>query len=232
MAENDETTNEAEDLAGYSTTKDLVQAYRASGSEAKKWQTAAEQALTKLQEMAAPNARQDVPQRNGNAYERLAALGVPPEDVREYVAPMIRDAIREEFAPIAEGIQARGKMLTRHKDYNKFEADVHAYVQSDPDLSQSYPKMFAADPVGAMEYALLKYTDSTRKTHRERNNGDSAVEAQIPSGRSGESRRGPDQSGDLQKAYDRYRETGSSRDARAYALQRLHGVIKEDHLNA
>lgn len=228
MAEN-ESTNE--DLAGYENSQQLAQAYRASGQEANKWKTAAEQALAKLQEFTAANQRQEVPQRQ-TAAGRLDALGVPSDDIAEYVTPLVREAIRQEFAPIAEGIQARGKMLTRHKDYNKFEADVHAFIQSDPELVRSYDNTFKADPVTAMEWAFLKFGETSRKGHREKQNGDPATEAQIPSGRSGESRRGPDASGNLQKAFERYRETGSSQDARAYAAQRLHNVIKDDHLNA
>lgn len=229
MAENEQPQNE-EDLAGYASATELARAYRASGAEANKWKTAAEQALAKLEAFSAPNVRQDVPQR-GNAYERLSALGVPPDDIRDFIEPVIRESIRQEFAPIAEGIQARGKMLTRNKDYAKFEADVHAFVQSDPDLSQSYNRMFSADPVGAMEYAFLKFGDSSRKAHREKHNGDTSVEAQIPSGRSGDSRRAPDALGDVQKAYERYRETGSAQDARLYAKARLRGVIKDEFLN-
>jgi hypothetical protein len=132
------------DLAGYPSVDHLVQGYRASSEEAKKWRDRALQL-----EQQAP--RQDIPQRQSNPYDRLRDYGIPPEDLQEAVNMEIKKA----FEPLARGFQARGQVVGKYQDYAKFEADVAQYIGADPELSDRYQRMFNADPAGAMEFAFL-----------------------------------------------------------------------------
>lgn len=224
------------DLAGYPSVEALVAGYRASGGEAKKWREKAEaleQQTQQLYQAMAANPRQPVPQRTTNSpYDRLAEYGVPADAIKEVVATELQNALQ----PLSEGFQARNTLLSRYPDYTKFESDVAAFVQSDPQLNQTYQRMFAADPVGAFEYAFLKFGDSRRRQHSQNGpNGEpvgEAVHASIPTARNGDARRQPSgANADIENAYKRFMETGTSAAAREYAKARLHNVISDEFLN-
>ena len=227
------------DFAGYPSVEALVNAYRASGEEGKKQRTRADLLEQQLQSVVAVNPRQDVPQRNGNGqftsaqspYDQLSEMGVPVDALRQ----AIRAEVGEAFTPIAQGFQARGKLIAQHPDYTKFESDVAAYIQSDPELNQTYTRMFNADPVGAFEYAFLKFGDSRRRQSSTReSNGDTGEDrahAAIPSNRSGDSRQPKSNDDAVSAAYKRFQETGSSSAAREYAKARLKNVISDEFLN-
>lgn len=240
MAENEEAGQEEQDLMGYANTAEMANALRASGTEAKKWKTAAEQAqqaatqaLAQLQALTTVNPRQDVPQRNGY-QSRLEEAGIPPEPIADMAREEARRIFREEFMePMAQQGQARSKLLGRYgQDYVKYESDVYAFIESDPELSRSYNTMVKADPVGAMDYAFLKFGDAQRREHKGRGQrAESSTEAQIPSNRSGESRRNPNGTDDLRNAWEKYRDDPNAGTARQYAKARLRTVIKDEWLN-
>jgi hypothetical protein len=226
------------DLAGYPSVDALVGGYRASGQEAKRL---SEENLRISQErdqfrllaaQAAANPRQDVPQRNGSAnpYDRLAEYGVPSDAIREVITSEIQTA----FQPLQRGFEARNQILARYPDYNKFESDVASYIQSDPALNQTYQRMFTADPVGAFEYAFLKFGEDRRRTHPQGGSGEimgDQAHAQIPNTRTGDARRMDATGDETREAYRKYQQTGSPQDAREYAKLRLRNVISDDFLN-
>ena len=219
------------DLAGYPDANALVQGYRASGEEAKRQKERADRAESMLQQLyqGQENPRQSVKQR-GTPADRLTEFGIPVDALNEYFESKLRDA----FAPISAGLNARTSLQARYPDYNKFEADVAQYVESDPDTKRSYDKMFTADPAGAFEYAFLKFGESRRRNNRAADETSAdAVHASIPGARNGDSRRQPQgQQADVQAAWQQYQKTGSSNDAKAYAKARLHGIVTDEFLNA
>ncbi|HLC20933.1 MAG TPA: hypothetical protein VJM10_02340 [Candidatus Methylomirabilis sp.] len=184
------------DLAGYPNTDELVKGYRSSGEEAKKQKERADRAEAAVQallaQQEAANPRQDVPKRD--PYGRLAEYGVPADAVREAIRMEAREELKEALEPIMRGFQARQTLLGKYKDYAKFESDVATYIQSDPETSQTYNRLFQADPVGAFEYAFLKFGQEARSKRGQKGSGQSteeATEAQIPTARSGDARRIP-----------------------------------------
>lgn len=220
------------DLAGYPTTDALVKGYRESGNEAKRQRERAEAAEHAYQELiqSQANPRPQIPTRSARPEDRLSEFGVPVDALDEYFEARMQKA----FAPIAQGMSARTELLSQYPDYNKFEADVAAFIQSDPKLNQSYQRMFNADPLGAFEYAFLKFGDSRR-----RSGGDypsevpgEASHAQLPGSRNGDAMRQPQGSPNVQRLYEEYQRTGSPNAAREYAKARLHTVITDDFLNA
>lgn len=231
----DETTNAQPlnpDLAGYPSTEALVSGYRNSSEEGKRQRERADklEALLMQSMAAAGSNSRTVPDRRGSTPEdRLTEFGVPVDALEQYVTNRVQKA----FEPIANGMQARGRIVNDHPDYAQFENDVAQFIGSDPELSARYPKMFEADPVGAMEYAFLKFGDSRRRTNPGNGNVTvgNPVDAAIPSSRAGEGRRAPDNSQQLQEAYERFQKSGRSTDAAAYAKLRLRSVIKDDFLN-
>jgi hypothetical protein len=224
------------ELAGYPTTEALVKGYRESGAEAKRWRDRSEE-LERLvadrdlsASQAAENPRGTVKNRSARPEDRLSEYGVPVDALKEYVAGQLQEA----FAPIAQGMTARTEILSRYPDYNKFEADVATFIQSDPKVNQSYQRMFAADPAGAFEYAFLKFGDSRRRSGggEEPDTRQESAQAQIPSGRNGDSQRMPQgNSAEISRAWEQYQRTGTTDDARRYAKARLHNVITDDFLN-
>ena len=221
------------DLMGYPNVEALVAAKRAGDNEAKRLYDDNQKKDALLAQVLtngySPNGRSVPDRRSESPEDRLTQFGVPVDALNEYVG----QAIQKAFAPITNGMNARGKIVSDHPDYVQFESDVAAFIGNDPNLSQSYPKMFEADPAAAMEYAFLKFGDSRRRSSSTRDTvvGNSA-DAAIPSSRAGEGRRVPDGSEALQAAYEKFKKTGRSADAAEYAKLRLHTVIKDSHLNA
>lgn len=227
------------DLAGYPDTERLVAAYRASGDEAKKQRERAEAAERRAAELesrayAPANQRVDIPQRPADPYQQLAEYGVPPEAFRAAVRYEAGGMLQEALQPIAQGFQARNELLGQYPDYQKFESDVASHINSDPELKERYQRMFASDPVGAMDYGFLKFAESRRRQHTNGGNGiqqQQLTEAQIPSGRTGDARRF-DNSGDrAQQLWERYQQTHSQQDAQAFAKARLKMAIPDEFLN-
>ena len=228
------------DLVGYPSVEALASAYRATSGEGKKQRERADLLEQQLRSLVTENPRQTVPQRDSNGrfngsppspYDSLSDVGIPADALRE----AIRMEVRSEFEPLARGFRARGKMVAAHPDYVQFESDVASYVQSDPELNETYNRLFTADPVGAFEYAFLKFGDNRRRVAGETHQG-SAEErshAAIPSSRSGDSRRvSGSQDEVIADAYRRYQETGSPQAAREYAKARLRTVITDEFLGA
>ena len=222
------------DLMGYPNVEALVAAKRAGDAEAKRLFEENRQKDALLAQIAVNgygggNGRQNVPDRRQNSPEdRLTEFGVPVDALGQYVD----QAIQRRFEPLTNGMQARGKLVAAHPDYVQFENDVAQFIATDPELSQKYPKMFEADPEMALEYAFLKFGDSRRRVVAPQGENRPGVgDAAIPSSRAGEGRRLPDTSSKLQELFERYQQTGSSRDAAAYAKERLHSVISDDFLN-
>ena len=221
------------DLAGYPNQEALVNGYRASRVEAGRLKERADRADQLERElatyrMAEANPRQQVPNRS-TPQDRLSELGVPVDALEAFVGEKLQQA----FQPILAGVNARSTVMANYPDYGKFESDVNQFIQSDMQLNQTYQRMFAADPVGAFEYAFLKFGDSRRRGNRNGTSPEEAAHAAIPGGRNGESRRLPESlNSDVQKAWENYQRTGSSVAARDYAKARLRTVIKDDFLNA
>lgn len=218
------------DLAGYPTIEALVAGYRNSSNEGKLQRERADklEQLVQQQLASAENQRRSVPDRSKRPEDRLTDYGVPVDALEE----LVQDRLQKAFAPIQNGLQARGQIASEHPDYLQFENDVAHFIQTSPGMSQRYDKMFATDPAAAMEYAFLKFADSRRSTlPTNGNNGREGIaDASIPSSRSGDGRRAPDQASVVQDAFERWQKTGSARDAEAYAKARLRNVISDDFL--
>lgn len=226
--QNPQNPQQPTDLGGYPSTDELLKAYRASSNEGKR--LAAENAKLSAEKEAiwnAVNQRPDI-QHRSRPEDRLAEYGIPTDAIDEFV----NERVARALAPLSQGFEARNRVLNEYPDYNKFEADVAQFIQTDPDMSQRYAKMFSVDPVGAMELAFLKFGESKRRTApapTPQNAGSS--EAALPMQRSGDARR-VDQtnSQEIEDAWERYKKTGSKADAEAFAHARLHNVVSEEHL--
>lgn len=218
------------DLAGYPSVEALVNGYRESGKEAKKWRELAER---HQREGDPANQRQAIPDRSqATATHRLMDYGIPEDLLDEFVNQRLEKA----FQPIAASMTARSTVLSQYPDFVKFEQDVAQFLESDPRLNETYQRMFNADPAAAMEYAFLKFGDSRRRAGGERQRppeiDQEAAHAAVPGSRSGGGERRPDaQDNDIRRAWEQFQKTGSSRDAEAYAKARLKTVIKDEFLN-
>lgn len=230
LAPNAATGELRSDLAGYPDVPRLVDGYRNSSEEAKRQRERADKAEGLLSQVltTAANPRQSVPDRTARPEDRLTDMGVPVDALKEYVGGLIRS----EFEPIARGIAARGRLVADNPSYVQFEQDVAQFIASEPGMEERYNRMFTADPQGAMEYAFLRFGESRRRAAPEPGNGtrEGLADAQIPGSRAGEGRRAPDPNDRIQAAYERYRQTGSTRDAAEFARARLNTVISEEFL--
>ena len=222
MADENNTQTPAPDFAGYFNSEELVRGYRASSQEAKR--LAAEN--QRLQEQFQQSTqRPDIPNRS-RPEDRLAEFGIPADALNDFVNERVGQALR----PLAEGFQARGRVLNEYPDYQKYEADVANFVNADPDFSQRYARMFSADPVAAMELAFLKFGESKRKgaPPPQAPNAQEMVDASLPGGRAGDSRRNESSDqGEIEEAFKRFQATGLQRDAEAFAKLRIRQAIPD-----
>ena len=227
MADENVNQTPAPDFAGYSSSEELARGYRASSQEAKRL-SQENQRLQEAYQSAAVNQRQDIPNRTSPS-DRLAEFGIPADALNDFVNERVGQALR----PLAEGFQARGRVLNEYPDYQKYEDDVANFINADPDFSQRYARMFSADPVAAMELAFLKFGESKRKSapSPKSPNAQEMADASLPGERTGESRRSvPQNQQDVDSAWKNYQKSGSKADAEAFARARLKDVIKEDFL--
>src|SRR6185295_3325588 len=151
------------DLAGYPDTNSLVNGYRASSEEGKRQRERADKLeglVTQLLSNGAANPRQGVPDRHASPEDRLTEFGVPVDALGDFITTRIGQALQ----PLSDGVQARQTIVGKHPDYVQFEHDVASFIATDPDLAQTYPALFKANPVAAMEYAFLKFGDSRRSS--------------------------------------------------------------------
>ena len=222
MADENVNQTPAPDFAGYSSSEELARGYRASSQEAKR--LAAEN--QRLQEQFQQSTqRPDIPNRT-RPEDRLAEFGIPADALNDFVNERVGQALR----PLAEGFQARGRVLNEYPDYQKYEADVANFVNADPDFSQRYARMFSADPVAAMELAFLKFGESKRKGAPApvAPNAQEMADASLPGGRAGDSRRTEQSAeGEIDEAFRRYQKSGSQQDAEAYAKLRIRQSIPD-----
>jgi len=207
------------DLAGYPSIDALVQGYRNSSQEAQRLTQRVQQMEQAIGQLQQPQARSTRPE------DRLSDLGIPVDALDE----VINERMQRAFAPIARGIGARTQVMAQYPDFVKFENDVNQYIQSDPALQQTYGNMFNADPVGAFEYAFLKFGESRRRAGAQGNGQGDAKEkanAQIPTGRSNETRARQDAGGEdlTAKAWEHFRKTG---DPKPFAKARLRQAIPD-----
>lgn len=220
------------DLAGYPDVPSLVNGYRNSGAEAKRLREEVEKRdalLLQVVQNSAANQRTVPDLRSSTPEERLTEFGVPVDAINDIITAGVNKALQ----PLMRGVNARGKVVSDHPDYVQFEAEVARFIENDSELAQRYPKMFEADPEGAMEYAFLKFGESRRRTSAPPN-GDGREgmhDAAIPTSRAGEGRRAPTEDQAVRDAFERFQKTGSTKDAAAFAKARLRSVIKDDFLN-
>ena len=179
--------------------------------------------------------RQQIPQRASYEQE-LEQAAIPVNALDQYVGERIQRGIHDAFQPLMRGMSARSTMVGEYgEDYNKFEAKMMAYINSDPERQAAYQRTFQADPVVAFDWAFLKYGQSERQNHPTRNGGtrQDEVEAQIPTTRHGDTRRrGRGDESALAEAAQAYRQSPTPANAQAYAKVRLKQAISDDHLNS
>lgn len=228
MPENDG----APDLAGYASPEELAKAYRASSDEGKRQRQRADQLEQRLSAVEQSFTRQSVPQR-ANPADSLSEYGIPVDTLDAFVSERVARGVAKAFEPIARGATARNTIMSEYPDYQKFETDVARYVESDPEMSNTYQRLFEADPAGAMEFAFLKFGEAKRKEHP---NGatkpqtSARAEAQIPSNRAGDARTIAGNAGEelLSRSWDHYQKTG---DPRAFAKARIRQVVSDEFLS-
>lgn len=229
----------AEDYAGRRDLGDLKQAYRASGQEAVRQKERADRAEQLLQQFAA-NQRQDIPQRGVDPFAQITEYGVPGDVLRQAVQQEAGRIVQETFTPIVNQLQgqaqARNHMLASYgKDFTQFEQDVAQFIQSDTALMQRYNTMFAADPVAAVEYGFLKFTEDRRRQHPETANGQDTrqqqAQAAIPSQGGGNAARNPNAQFDaINAAWEAYQANPSRANAEHFAKLRLRSQTSDKFL--
>jgi hypothetical protein len=209
---------------------DVNRRYAASSEEGKRLA----QTVQQLQ-ASYVQPRQNVPNR-APYEEELETVGMPLNALDQMIGNRVQQGIAQAFEPFQRGIQARQTMVGRYKDYNKFESETMEYVNSDPELQASYARTFQADPGVAAEWAYLKFGNDKRKAHGNRGGGSNSpqedqIEAQIPSQRSGDARRIPQDGGAVQEARRAWEQNKNPTTAALYAKARLKSAIPDEFLN-
>jgi hypothetical protein len=223
---NENPTPPTVDLRGYPDVDRLVKGYDASSAEAKRLAEENQRLQQQLQGFAA-NPRPDIPVRE-SPMDRLRGIGVPPEDVME----VARQVVTEVLKPLAEMAGSRQSLMAEYPDYGKYEADVMAWVKSDPRRSQWYDQNIVKEPAATSELAFLKYGEHLRRNAPAATPppNEDMVHARVPGGGAGTAP-GAETGYDaqVQQARERFEKTGSREDAERLAHLRLKQVIPDSH---
>jgi hypothetical protein len=218
------------DLMGYPSVEALVQAKRAGDAEAKRLfdeNQKKDQLLAQL--VTTAGNQRSVPDRHATPQDRLTDFGIPVDALGEIISNKVGEALQ----PLSQGLQARQAIVGAHPDYVQWEHEVANFINTDPDLSVRYPRIFAADPVSAMELAFLKFTESRRQSIPSSPQASQGrADAGIPTSRAGDARREPGGDAAIADALERFNRTGSPRDARAYAVTRLGPLLEQQFQRA
>lgn len=219
---------QTQDLAGFDDPAKLAQAYRGSSQEARLQKQRAD-----LLEQQLGQFQQRFQQPASDPYQRLREEGWPVETLGQWVEQVAERKAAERFQPIAQGLEARGRVMSEYPDYQKHEADVAKWLNEDRERQSQYTEMFRANPAGAMDWAFLKYGEQQRRTQGPQPTGADAASkanAQIPSGRTGESRnRNAEGTQDTaQRAYNEWRKTQDPSAKEAFIRARLRSAISDD----
>ena len=231
----------AEDYAGRKDLDDLRQAYRSSGTEAVRQKQRAdlfEQEVSRLQSAANPR-----PDQRPRYEESLETLGLPLGDLDAFVSSRVERAVQGALQPIVQQLEGTGRarqhMLTNYgPDFVKFEQDLAQYLQSDPQVQNTYTSLFKADPAGAVEWGFLRLADARRRAHPQGEPGNgpepdpTQQHARVPSaGGGGPTRPRTEPQWDAaREAWEAFQKEPSRQNAERYACIRLGMVYSEDFL--
>jgi hypothetical protein len=174
-----------------------------------------------------------------DAYQELETIGIPSRTLREVVRREAQEALNPVVNLIQGSVNSRNHMMANYgQDYTKFESDVMAHVEADPALKDRYARLFAADPVGAAEYAFLQFGEHKRRTNpvdttsQERREAEGS-QARVPLSRQSEGRReGSRPNARLQGLWERYQHNPSRANAESFLTARLGQSIPDEHLNS
>lgn len=213
------------DLMGYESVDALVAAKRSSDQHAK-------QMAQRLQELEAQQYRGPA---NPTPYDGLEAVGVPTDLLRQAITTEARNLLREELAPLAAMGTAREKMLASHPDFQKFEPELNRFLQANPEVNEQYQwaiqnaRQNPKQAEMAMEWSYLKFGEEQRRKHRAapgqtQDPGPAAIPSSSAQER-GNASAGPD-ADKVQKAFEYGKKFG---DWRAFAHERLKGIIPDSH---
>lgn len=218
------------DFAGYQNVEQLAQGYRNSGQEAQRQKARADMLEQQLAQVAMQHqAQMQQEPTPRNVRSRLQDVGMPVDDILELTREVIGDALK----PMYGVAMARPRMLANYgDDYSKFESQIYAHINSDPNLVQRHNQMLTVDPEAAAEWAYLKFGDHQRRHQpAQAPNGQveqARAEASIPNTRASEQRSSPgeaDQQESRRRAWDHYQKTGNPE---AYARLRIKETLSPD----
>lgn len=167
--------------------------------------------------------------------QKLEESAIPIDALNQLIDARAGQLVQQRFEPIQRGIQARQTAIGRHKNFAKWEPEMGEMINSDPDFRETYNRVFEVDPSAAFDLAYYRLGETRRKEHRNGNQvADEAdlSEAQIPSQRSGDSRRVPTgNDAAVAEAREAYRQNPNRTTLNAFANARLRSVIPDSHLN-
>jgi hypothetical protein len=224
-------TPEQPDYAGYPSLEHLKQGYRNSSQEAQRLKAQAEMLEQQLAQVALQRTQAPQPQRN--ARERLQEVGMPVDDMMELISTSLGEALK----PMYGAAMARPRMLATYgDDFGKFESQIYASINADPNLVQKHNQLMMVDPETAAEWAYLRYSEQQRRQHTQTQPPNGAVEqarseASIPNSRSSDQRQSPgeaDQAESRRRAWEHYQKTGNPE---AYARLRIKESLSPDFFN-
>lgn len=88
--------------------------------------------------------------------EALSEVGVPSDAIET----LVQEQIQRAFEPFIAAQNARSYAVQAFPDFDKFEQQVAEFIRTNPDRQARYTKLWAADPQGALEWAIQSYQRS------------------------------------------------------------------------
>jgi hypothetical protein len=170
-------------------------------------------------------ARVNPPPEQKNPYQELAEQGIDPSPIDR----LLTAKLQEFVGPLVAGARADEQVAATYPEFPQAKPMVRKFLNDRPELSQRYDVMWRQDPVGANEWAFLRWQREAGAPPAgppappEPGKGDAALP-----GTSGSARSVPDDRQErLNNALEYYQRFGNES---PLVHERLRGIVTDEHL--
>lgn len=162
----------------YDSPEALEQGYSHQFAETQKIlerQRAVEEENQLLKSMVGQPPAQTQPTAARTPWDELDAVGVP----RNQLQAAIRSELQAGLAPLMQGVQARGEVISEIPEFGQFEGEMLQYVSANPKLNSEYQSAFAANPKVAMKFAFREFQAARAAQVRQTAGAENKSEGQL-----------------------------------------------------
>lgn len=151
----------------YRTVDDVLAAKASSDAEARRLLEDHRREVDELKAQISQRASDDaVNQQKGRIAEirkKLTEEGYPIDLIEVLQEETARQVVTTTLDPLLKAAQADGELMEEYgSDYATKRAQVMSWINRQPELRDRYQRMLSADPAGAVDWALMKFSTAQK----------------------------------------------------------------------